>query len=392
VAAVLCLKFAGCDRGAVEPSWTARYTDSAGVRILTLTLGEQPMSIRAYQQRALATESHVGQATDVIAGVLIDETLAVVANARRGNVTGMDALGKVVFSVGRKGTGIDDFLSVHSLFREDSVLSVYDHVAEQVKRFSIAGDPLGTVELGGQVDGRHGAGHVVALRADSVMVAHVAPPTAVDGVAAPEVKLVSYVAGRSVGTLGPLDGTQVILRNRVASVRVMPIPFGRKMLFVPVGSALGVVDTDSPEVRVFGMDLRLRSIVRLELPRIAVTRRDRKRYTDSVVNRYSDPAVRAATEKDISRRPIPAFHPTLISVAGTTHGELWILPKLPGSTSNSYIVVSATAELCCMAKVPSAATLLDASERALLVRRTDRAEDRVELWHSAGSSQRRPVK
>jgi hypothetical protein len=310
------------------------------------------------------------------------ENQAVIANSTNGLISGVDTAGRVLFSTGRRGREPGEFRSIRALFGEDTAFWAYDNVLGRLTRFSIDGKLLKTVEvpIPPAEDSLYGPAHLVATRQDTMLFEHVRLPKNLDGVMAPEITLVSRVRGRIIGSLGPLVGSPSYFRRRPGSVRAMPLPFARRLLVVPLGDAIGIVDTEHPEVRVFGFELRLRSVIRFRIPRDAVTPEDLRMYADSVVQQYDDREVRVATRLDIQRRPASAFHPAITAVHGTSTGELWILPRVASAGDVPFVVLSSDRQLCCTVSVPTGSALLDASARAMLLRSGKSKRAQIALW------------
>lgn len=375
-----CWVLVACERGKASSAWAARYTDSAGVKIVTLSSSGGRLRTRDYTKITAIDRKRLRHLTTISNGVLMGGERAVVASARDGKVSGIDTAGRVLFTVGRRGNRTGEFQSLRAVFAEDTVFSVYDNAKATLTRFRMDGTVLGAASTLSISDTSFGPGQLIAIQGNGKIFEHVKFPPLDVGVVTPRVRLIGTDGKSMRNALGPLMGTPAYIRKRASSVRALPLPFSRRLVVFKLGDAIGVVDTELPEVRVFDHNLRLRSLIRFEVPRIEITPTDLSNYSDSVVRRYRDKRVREATREDIQKRPVPVYRPAIASVLGTTHGELWVMPQGKSTSPGSYIVLSSGHDLCCEVHVPKGSTLLDASEHGMLLTRGIEERESIEIW------------
>jgi hypothetical protein len=266
------------------------------------------------------------------------------------------------------------------MFVEDTTLAIYDMDLARLTYISLNGRLLRVEDVPARVDSALGPAMLVATSGRGFVLEHAKFPSTLEGVVTPSIVFVSRTKEQIKGQLGPLRGSPNLFRKRSNSIRGVSLPFSRRLSLIPLNHEMAVVDTERPEILIFDHHFRLNTVIRLSLPRIAVTSQDLTRHADSVVADYKDRSVRNATKRDILERPVPPHHPALISVRSTSSGELWILARDSADNDLAHIVFTAARTYCCTVKLPKGASMLDASPRRVLLRRREGQRELIELW------------
>lgn len=156
---------------------------------------------------------------------------------------------------------------------------------------------------------------------------------------------------RQVDTLMTFPGTEVF--------DGLTVPFGRQTLIAATPDGIYVVDTGQPELRILGVDGRLRRIVRLSRPATKVAQEDVESIQDQYLN-ADEGGLPSELEAEVRTRldavPFPQTMPYFSAMHVSPNGTVWLRDYQPFRKREvtGWTVVSPSGEWMGPVEFPSA--------------------------------------
>ncbi len=339
--ALFAIPLAACADQA--PPSTALVRDSAGVQIVE-SHAPQWDDVTAWRL-AGAPLMDIGVETGdpdselyrVVSALRLDDGRIVIANSGSHQLRFYDSSGGYLGSAGGRGDGPGEFQGIRWLARYSAdSLVVYDSRHRRLSFFDSRGRFGRSLTLRAPYDSGDRSMTVVSsaysavplgVFATGAYLASVSQPFSdlpTEGLVRPEVHLLLYDAsGEFADTIGVFPGTErsvnTVIRGPTVNRFLFPPHFGRSTTFLAHGNGIFVAVGDRYEVMVYGLDGRLRSLVRRDHELLPVTqseldellrmrlmdvdddksRRDMRRRFTSTASSESIPAVTSIKTDDL---------------------------------------------------------------------------------------------
>lgn len=345
--ALLAVSLVACTNDTPRTS-TALVRDSAGVRIVE-SHAPQWDDVTAWRLGGAPLIDIGGETGDpdselyrVVGALRLEDGRIVIANSGSHQLRFYDPSGGYLGSAGGRGDGPGEFQGMRWVARygADSLV-VYDSRHRRLSFFDFRGRFGGSLTLRAPYDSGDRSITVVSSAYSAVplgvfatgaylaSVTHRFSDLPTEGLVRPEVHLLFYDAsGEFADTLGVFPGTELsvnsIVRGRTVSVLLFPPHFGRSTTFLAHGNEFFVAVGDHYEVMVYGLDGRLRSLIRRDHKLLPVTQSEldellRMRLTD-VDDDKSRRDMRRRFTSTASSESIPA----VASIKIDDLGNIWV--------------------------------------------------------------------
>jgi hypothetical protein len=333
-ASLLIASAAACADGtAREPSASMR--DSAGVRIVENTGVDAASALGWRVDEPPAVDLGGGDAepilTQVTGATRLSDGSIVVASAGTHRLEVFAADGGHVRSIGREGEGPGEFRSIFFVGRlAGDTIAAWDPLLGRLSVFGPGGELVRVANPGPVLDAPFPRVHGV-LPDGRFVVAAGGGGVPVPGRAARDTLdwLLLDPAGATAARLGRFPGAEQIAHVDGTGMLLRPLPFGLSTVAAVHGDALYVASGDRYEVSVYGMDGAVRTRIRGDRPRLAVTRRDIEAYRRELVTIGGDAAARRRQAELLDAAPYPETMPALTGLEVDAEGNVWVQDSQP---------------------------------------------------------------
>ena len=327
------LALAGCE-GASGRSGGFAVRDSAGVRIAESSApawrqGEEwKLSAEPLVQVGEVEGEPAYQLSQVAGAVKLGDGSLVVANAQSHELRWFDGAGRHLRTAGGRGGGPGEFGGMSTLMRaRGDTLAVFDWSAMRVSYFTPDGAFARSVTLPPPGDIIHG---VTGMFGDgSLLVTPLGSRVFRDG-EAPRRDSATYLRwtreDTPPDTLGRFPGQQTVMVTTEANGGMamrLPVPFGLATYAAAGDSLLYVGDNARYEVAAYGLDGRLRALVRREHRPQPLTPAEVKAYRDEQLAR-ADATFRPLIEQGLDATPFPEAKAAFQGLRLDAEGNLWV--------------------------------------------------------------------
>lgn len=391
----LVLLAAACTGASQSASEGPLVRDSAGVRIVENGVATWTTPWHVAADPTISIGSVAGDSDrelfQVTGALRLADGRIVIANGGTYELRFYDASGGYAGSVGERGSGPGEFLSLEwiSRFGPDSLVAL-DIRNQRVSYFDDRGRFGHVVRLQSTAEipfpralGFFADGSLLATRALFVLGA--SPPTRVERAVQ---QLFRYTAdGQTVETLGSFPGTERVI---VETGRTTPADqpealrlarrFGRATAYAAAAMRFYVADNDTYEIDVYGIDGRLTHIIRRQHQPVPVTDADERALEDSVLANETDPIMlRAWANRPPSPASFPAYAP---DIHIDPELNLWVREYgRPGDRHWTYAVFAEDGVLLGTVTLPPGLAILDIGTDYILGFRRDEFDvEYVELY------------
>jgi hypothetical protein len=378
-----------CESPPPDPVPEAIVSDSAGVRIVDWT----PLNLSALPE---TTTQRVGSTGDsgvelyrVRAGLLISDSVVLVANAGSGEILWLDRRLRVTRRVGRIGDGPGEYRNISWIgVGDSSTVWVFDRDLGRLTQLDSGGAVLSTRVL---VPDRSlvtlkplvhlNDGSTVAVYAESREHFRLGLSESRD-----TVPLLLFGAEGSLDTLGIWPGQERGFAQVSMGIAAVPVGFARHLEAAGRGVRAAVGSTDFLDISVFDGGPNLVLEVRGQWPEVPVSPADVASWRKAILQRLP-------TDNDEYRRtwedgPVRPTRPAFERLVVDSDGRIWIgRHATPDASAREWVMADRDGRPVARVSLPAAfhpltppVELLDAQgDLVLVLRRSEVDEEIVEL-------------
>lgn len=340
--------------------------------IVTMDGAARPLQVWRLSAPILDVAGVDGDGFGSVAGALrLPSGGVVVADAQAPELLYFDPRGTLVAKGGRRGDGPGEFRSIRALLRcaGDSAfvydpallrISVYSPEGRYVRMIDLRDVGIGIPPYDAYCDG---AGQLVFVNRSP------SPPAAV-GPRRPLVELTTlYASAATVKSLATFPASERYFTGREDIPRplgqVTLVGAGARAIYVSTGRAEardGLV-----EIRALRPDGRALESVRVNVPRVSVTRGDVQRYVEERAGARSSRADGLRVRQLLESLKYPEEYPPLAHLLVDTGGNLWVSEYAPpGAAEVRWQVIAPDGALRAVLRVPSSLEIVEVRNEALL--------------------------
>ena len=325
---------AACGRGEAGRA-ESLVRDSAGVRLVTVSASEVASAPEWRLDDSSALVVGRGETPDegsrfyMVTGLraVAGGGMVVVTDASKQYIT-FDSTGSEVSVLGRMGRGPGEFQHVE-LISSDSPdsLALFDAISRRLSIASPSDPPLRQLDVRASSVGRIQPVHLFAHGGLLVRVDGPIPEATASGTVRHRARVIIVDSSlRLVSDLGTFESVEAVVRidPEYGELWAEPPPYARRLHLHVVDSLVMVAEGGPFEYRLIDGAGALRSVVRIDLPRMLVTRRMREAVRAKVQRFMTDPyATREWTllsSDDVFPDSLSGFDRSLVS----RDGRIWL--------------------------------------------------------------------
>lgn len=367
--------------------------DSAGVRIVESPEEARAPALRVQVEPEPALELGGGAGEElhhVTDAARLEGGTVVVANAGTHQLRVFSGAGRPLRALGRRGRGPGEFEGlegVHAL--PGGRIAAWDGALSRLSVFDSAGallrvwspreglgfypQALGTLAdgrlvLAGGFDGRIPAGAEVWR--DTTTVRVVSPQD------------------DAWTSLGRFPRAEYVVARPGGMIMVHPRPFARETRVAAAADRIYLSTAETPEVRVYDGEGRLRGLFRFAASPVPVTGEDVRAYRDLLLSVGAPAELREAQRRILDALPFPETMPPVRSLEVDPEGHLWIEEprRGDGAARSRWRVMDADGRTLATVELPAIRVTQIGMDFVLGVARDEDGVERVRLYRLARSS------
>lgn len=326
-------------------------SDSAGIQIVTNLAWEPPSQWELASTPEFQVGSAEGEGPEAfgfVSGVALVDGSVAVADPMNGEIRVFDWSGAHRFSVGRRGQGPGEFMSIDGLVRTSGdTLAIFDRQSQRITLLSLEEERfVGSVSL----DGRAGSDpELVGVISEEMILFRNDELTFEPGFKRESALLTRASVHRShVDTVGVFPGMDMYAIELDGERRVGALPFGRTGWFASTSNGFAYGSGDAVDLRFYNEHGQQTRSVRANWSGGPVDAAAREQYLANRLRGNETEEARRAAEQLLRALQLPQTKPAHSRILSDTMGNLWV----GGTAIPGWVVFSAEGVLLAQLEFP----------------------------------------